>query len=515
MGSSKKQTDIKIHSAAIDYYIPVACDNECSLEQLYNSINTWVETTVNNYCSLQEALFKNELEEIQQSLKDNKDIPRFTNSSRSPKTDISSIDISPTDNGYKIGFKPTCINVLNNKRNELSEEYYSQKSIYGEAFVQAQKRITLPPLKIILHNDNISWLSAIIYMFENKMCILKLELPISDTPSSYLKNSTHDELIKDVLYEWEEQQVIGNTIQDIIDFYKNKLIKHCQTNIEIGKFLHHIMLADYESMPKQLNQMCDTLREEFYKIITAPVSAVDYVSYNEIAKEYMKTHAWGNHTLKYITNTQGGCLSSIDGYLLTWAQEKVNGVVDINTARECAIKTLRTNVDLCFIIIALKRTNIEYVIYSRATMPQNTHEIQKKYNANKIYIIELLNNVYGTVREQLEFFEKTMCYYVDNQLLEDKLDVLQKIQIAEEEHHKEKFQNFLSISGVALAIIFGLPAIYDTISILKRLMLFANFDVPYISVFDLSFIIWGVASVLFSRHIYKKIHKNKKKNKKL
>ena len=58
-----------------------------------------------------------------------------------------------------------------------------------ENFLEEHKRIVLLPFKITLCNEMVVWAQVILYLFANKMIILKIELPLLNVDiTPFLKN---------------------------------------------------------------------------------------------------------------------------------------------------------------------------------------------------------------------------------------------------------------------------------------------------------------------------------------
>ena len=57
------------------------------------------------------------------------------------------------------------------------------------------------------------------------------------------------------------------------------------------------------------------------------------------------------------------------------------------------------------------------------------------------------------------------------------------------------FQNFLAVGGLLLTAVFGLPAIFETVTFLKGFFI-PNIDIPIISIENFSIISWLVLLLL-------------------
>ena len=119
----------------------------------------------------------------------------------------------------------------------------------------------------------------------------------------------------------------------------------------------------------------------------------------------------------------------------------------------------------------------------------NIHRIQEEYLYNNIFIIQLQQSCYGSVKDQISFLEEKLAYYLNTKDTNEKMNAMDAIITENRATKNLKFQNFLSIGGVLLTIIFGLPAIYETATILKK-CLFPRIDIPIITIENSSIVIW-------------------------
>lgn len=519
MGKNTKNKDIKIHRAELDYYVSLKFDCNLDFTRLCDTINSWMKNTMDNYFNVQQASYSvltEELKKVKMELVndfDRDDYRNINTPQRNPSlTNDVQISLDFTDKGFRTIITPYEVINYYTRRNDLTVEYNQYERIYGKTFTETQERFVLPPLRVTLENEKVVWMNAILCVFANKMGILKLELPLYDITSNHLKEIDKYAYIKETKYEWDGSKPFnGTTIDEISDFYLDCVGSFCSLKILKYNYICHTILADYEGMPENTEHIDINTQEELYKIISAPVTDIAYASCKDLAKEYLKNHSWGERNFKYITNTKGGCLSTTGSSFLKWVADAIDEEESTEEARNYVIKLLRMNVELALIIMALRRMNAEYVIYAKATSHEDAHEIQRNYNFDRLYISELLEGCYGSVREQLENFEKSMRYYIDTTLIEEKIEAINEIIRDEEDQRNSKFQNFLSISGVVLALVFGLPAIHDTLSIIRPLVFFIKGDIPYVSVANASFFIWSVLTFFLAQYIFKKQKKKKTK----
>lgn len=109
-----------------------------------------------------------------------------------------------------------------------------------------------------------------------------------------------------------------------------------------------------------------------------------------------------------------------------------------------------------------------------------------------MYISELQEGCFGTVSAQIETFEKVMPYYLKEKITTDKLNAIDCIIADEEAKKQEALQNVIGFGGLLIAALFGLPAIYETISIIRRMCTFIRWDIPFFTIESFSIFVWVI-----------------------
>ena len=275
---------------------------------------------------------------------------------------------------------------------------------------------------------------------------------------------------------------------------------------------------DFEGIPKQIDNIPDELALDLYRIISAPISMRDCTSYKSDAKNYIRTNYWGNHNIKYITSSMGNCLSIIDKALLEWEEKAYKDSTNKTTISDeeyddicsCLIKSVDLNVEFALMIVILKRINVEHTLLNKYISHQHLQKVQNEYYQNIVFISELQKQCYGTVRDQLSAFESQMKYYIKTDILNQQMDAIDHMIADEEARRTKSFQNFLSIGGLAAAFVFALPAIHETLELIRALCAFISYDIPYISIANLSFACWSIMLFVLVLNI---VNKNDIKNK--
>lgn len=396
--------------------------------------------------------------------------------------------------------------MLTLKRNELIDMYDKYKEIYGLKFTNSQDIFVLLPLHIQLNNGEYVWLNAILFVFQNKMGVLKLELPLSNVSSQPLMKYDYNAYIKNIQIPWLiDMQIQENTIECICEAYKKRFIDDVGINArKVGEAFRNVLLSDFDGMPKQIGNISNRVMVDLYRIIAAPVTMMDCTSYEKEAQEYIKEHQWVKHNSKYICSTTGACLSITDiafrDYFLGKYQQDY-GVDEFEEQEKKIIyervaNNLCLNVEYAIIIMVLKYLNAEYFYELLLKKPQTMHDVKKKYNINVMYISEWQENCFGTVSEQIEAFERVMPYYLKENITADKLRAIDSILADEETKRQESLQNVIGFGGLVMAALFGLPAIYETISIIRQICTFITIDIPVFTIENFSVLVWIVVLVV-------------------
>lgn len=402
-------------------------------------------------------------------------------------------------------------------RNEFLEIENEKARIYfGNEYTSFFERFLLMPLKIRLCSDEIVWLHAMLYVFKNNMGILRLELPLLHVDNIPLKTTNWDMYIKEVECLWKCFVWQGSKINEIRDNYFSII----NVVLEIpaafyGNELSHIMLIDYEGNPDDINNIPDEVQVELFRTIMAPVVDAPYTSYIEEAKNYLLNNTWGKHNVRCILKSTGGCLSFLEKKVQEYWTRLIMEETGEDLTREEYInvvmqltRDVQSNVEFPYVVLLLKKINILDEITKKDELDQLKGEIRSaflrekryQYLENIEYICSIQEGCCGTVSEQCEVFEKMMPYYVLAELTNTKQGAINEILYEKEREREERFQNFVAIGSLLLALVFGLPAIYETFTILRGLYIMPMVDIPYISIKGISTVVWLVMiGIIFIR----------------
>lgn len=425
--------------------------------------------------------------------------------------ETSRIELSATDASMSIRVVSTELEALQQRLSRLDDEYEVASEIYGNSFTENQDRIILLPLKAKLYNGKTVWIHAILFLFLNNMGILKLEIPLLDVETVYFKKNDFDSLVESIENCWKFNPIEKDiTLTGVFRYYLQALSRKCKINIfRLGNEMKNILFVDFDGMPGRVNDIPKRLQEELYRIVSAPVPEHPYTSYSEEAKEHMEKYSWGKHGMRYIIKINGGVLSLIDKGLLNYAvddfkEEANTGVLDESdylTMCNSLANNLNANVEFAILIIMLKKANECNDIYNKSKYPKDLFKVRKEYNENILFINELQSSCWGSVIEQTAQIEKMMPYYVNSEINQSNQIALGNILKDREQQKNEHFMNFISIGSLMLSLIFGLSSIYEALTILHKAIGVINWDIPYVSLENMSVFIWLLLNIVIMKKI--------------
>lgn len=459
-----------IKHGRIDLYIPLMYETEGSFEEICSKINQKID----------------------------KDIKELQAKVEQGNVDVIHMDIF--EGSIEVGASSKELEIYYNKYNELVRFYEHHKKIYGPKFINSQEIFVLFPLHIELNSGEVVWLNANLFVFKNKMGILKIELPLVNVSSAPLMDLGYNAYIKNIESPWlDSMEIQNNTIKDIQDMYIRKIEEDSTICVKpLGNLFRNIILSNFDGMPKQINNISNKVMVDLYRIIVAPVTIMECTSYEKEAQEYIKEHQWTRHNFKHICSTTGACLSITDiafnDYLLNMhmQEEGINDVKEYEKkyVYEAVAQNLCGDVECAIIIMVLKYMTKKWFCDSSQETSKEMYKVKKEYNLNIKCISEWQEECFGTVSEQIETFEKVMPYYLKEKNTETKLKAIDSIIADREVRNKEELQNFLSMGSFLMAVVFGLPAITETISIIRQVFSCIDVDIPWFTIESFSLCVW-------------------------
>ena len=335
--------------------------------------------------------------------------------------------------------------------------------------------------------------------------ILRITVPIENLEMLPLFENNEDKYIKKIIDVYNlGNDINDNTIEVIKKSYYQYIFDSSKKNtniIVISKVLKNIILADFDGVPQNIKDIPENVKVDLYKAIVAPIQKRENISFENRANEYIENNSRTYDGIKYITNSMGKCISVIDKNTIDYIENKM----DLKRREETyklAISSARRNLEFTFMIILLKNMNSALTYFEKEMKFNNIDKIQKEYNYNSIFILQLQQSCFGSVREQLAFFESKMIYFLDIKSSKERMDAIDSIIESEKTRKELNFEKFLSIGGFLLTVIFGLQAIHETLTILRKSNLFIKRDIPIVTIDNCSIAIWIILIfIVFMKNI--------------
>lgn len=408
------------------------------------------------------------------------------------------INIEPTESGLCFEFIPKYIAKYNERLEQLKAEESRIARIYGDIYSQSHERIVLPPFDVILRNEESVWVSAILYIFANKMAILKLELPLVNIPFTLLQEENTDHLIKQISPPPGIQFDSKNaSLENIGDSYFRTIKSFTKiTEYQINKPLTNIILTHYDDQPENLQQLSEDMLIELYRIVAAPVqlSVGNLQQIRDDANRYLESHYSGDNFIRYYFGTAGNCLSVIDTTTLDDIESRARKLdlsIDTREIEYNATSSAYVNLEFSLIVLMLKTLNGTSCFSGKCLGRKEYVRAQQEYNQSRIFIAHIQESCFGSVSEQVALVESMMPYYRKKEIEDEKLLSLDQIILEERAHKIETHQHTISAIGVVLAGAIGLPTIIDSLKILRRFALpFFAQNIPILTIEGVGITLW-------------------------
>lgn len=533
----------KIHYGEIHFYYPLKFDTDLEFDDICDRIsNSNYILNENRTDEIYNTLAKQN-EELVEKLKEDPTLKnaKVTALNPSESSETSSVTLMPDDivieiesldNSFKINFISKEIDFHNMLYERSNDEFDKSAEIYGQAFTDSQSRFLLLPFEVTLCNDISVWVTARLYVFTNKYAILKLELPLLEVPTKPLRSEQIDDYILDINNRWslpffddfDEPANEGEEIEPFISIsriYGTYLLNIMQDEslylLPYSHKLRNILLVDYEGMPTSIEQIPDRTGFDLFSFINAPVPQYQYKYLKEKANGFLKNNTWNGGNVKYLLKTTGGCLTTIDKNTL----KQIAKDCDFNLKDKSLdaseriyfysniCDTIRVSTEFALSMVLLKKSISTSTYIDRHLKAQDLFNAREKYNLDLIEFCTLQESCFGSVSEQVEAFERGMPYYFKEEITEmklkaanDNLEIQKQIQNEEMQRQNEKMHNTLSISGFLFTVFFGLPAVHETISILREFLQFAvPNNIAILTINNVSVIVWTISAFFICRKL--------------
>ena len=503
-----KEINEEIKKGSIDYYYSLQIDTKMNFYEMCQCINKKIQDTIDKYNLENMLIFKENIEKFLTKQKEegvniNLKIKNVKKQIRKRSLDpnlqkLVRIELDTTDGGVMLNPIFEVVDVMKKMGKEESKELFL--NIYGESFVNNICSFVLPPFKVKLINDTCVFIKSVLYIFKNNSIILKLTVPIENCTLKPLFQNNEDKYIKKVIDLCGISNIKDNEndlLLEIRSAYCNYIIsssKKIKRLVVLNKNIKNIILAKFDGMPENLENKEDSIQEKLYRIIVSPVQKRNEKFLRSIAKQYLAENSKMYDGIEYIISSMGKCLSIMDKETINYIKERYNAKED--QVNDIAINSIRRNVEYVLIMLLLKNANNEFSYINKKIHYDDINSIQEKYNYNNLFILQLQESCFGSVREQLEFFEERMVYFMDQKNKIDRDNAFDNIINSQKNIRIFKFQNFISIGGLISTVIFSMPAIHDTLTVLRNSNLIIKKDIPVITIEICSVIVWIVFSLI-------------------
>ncbi len=499
-------------------YYPFKFYTEIDIEQIYERIKKSDIFFSEDHEKTILAASKKETVEIISDLTNEDDFPLDFNLESMDEEDFSNNNefkykIDEGDLTFSIGGYEDFIN-LNYENNELNNFYNIQerlnnefnrsKDIYGFNFTHSHKKYLLLPCKVKLHNNETVWLNCLVYIFANNMGILKLELPLVNTDITPLQKNNLSLYIKEIKNNWIDKFSTLTDLDDVASTYINIISKNLKVDtIKYNDNINHIIFSDFEGLPNNINSIPNKIQENIYSIVSAPLPQIKNISYKSEAREHLQDYSWKTKTTQTILKTTGGALSIIDkNYIneITKIYKKEYNVLeledrDYNNINEITAKNISFDTEFALLIVIFKKMiSADYYI-SKINSLKDMFALNNEYYRNIIFINEMQEECYGSVTEQVSNFEDKMPFYLKKEITNNKSIALDKLLVQYKQKKEAELQDFVTIFGLIISILFGLPAINETLILIRKVLYFIPNFFSHIRLYHLSFIIWFLCNL--------------------
>lgn len=512
----------KIHNGAVYYYTGFKIETTLGFNKLCESINEKIEVVFSEYINgermrlqkcMNDALSEAQIhhiisvtgyDELCDKEKDAlKEIDR-----EAPRAKY--IEVTPTEKGIKFSLITELDEYLETCNQRRNSDFDHNGSVYGSEYVGSYIEFILPPFEVELVTGERELLESSLLLFKNNTAIIRTALSLKEVETDQLYEHAIDDYIVAITNPYRLPIVPESTTLSAVNTsYALFLFTMKKVSAILGLAdIKNLVIAKPSTRFKHLEEASDKVKEDIYRIISAPVPEWEGISLKREIDELFNKRCYSLSGINYILNNMNFCLSIADGYLVDEATTKYgeeyiskNFVTDIRNGAEFA---------LC--ILLLKCVNNRYSFHKRATELQQTEKIRKEYNENVIFIDNLQSDAWGSAREQVEAFEGMMAFFLDSKNIKEKMDAINSIFEGERNRRIISLQNTLSFIGIAVTLIFGLPAICETLKMINRLI-FNGSQIPENVGIFYSLIIWIILLFLLVAAIFLKSefpHKLKK-----
>ncbi|MBQ1196163.1 MAG: hypothetical protein IIX44_07965, partial [Clostridia bacterium] len=377
-------------------------------------------------------------------------------------------------------------------KGEMEYDHRFNIKYYGDFYVNSRMQCHLPPFRVKNINNNEELMKAGLFLFSNKMAILRLSLPIDDEDSTPIYDNDYDRFIIEISNPCDLPFFPkNNSVDAVAEAYIRSLLSWGKfEKIALGGSIEHVMLSDFDLSPDNIDGISDELKKSLFRMSVAPIQKRPEVSWLEDANLYLKENAAVKNGMMYIASTWGKTVSIIDKGALHFIQEELTEQDNSSDPRVFAFENMRLNVEFSVFCLLLRRMNCFFTESLILRKKRSYDEIQKQYNGNIIYLSYIQAGAFGTARDQLAFFTEKSKYLIDESSIKERLSSMEAIINIDKNKRDMRFQDLISVGGLLFTCVFGLPAIKETLELLRGLLSCIEYNIPILTINNCSFGVW-------------------------
>lgn len=498
-----------INNGSIDYYYGLKFKTKLTFEEIVEYIDNKTNLVLDEYYAAIQSSFQ---EDIKEATKSNESMTIKNLGSNTKKTErkiedihnaMDSVQIELTDNGFNLHATPKIQTHIEHLCDISMVAYEQSKTVYGDTYVNSQTRIILPPFVVVLSNGETVFLESILYVFKNKSAVLRLTIPLRNVNSEPLFENDLDGYVSTFIDECGiGEKPINNSIDSLKKCYCDFLVKgnkKIKSLLSVGKIVS-IILSKHSVKIKDIKNISENIQEDIYRMLIAPIPNRKETNYSEDAKNCFANLSYTLNGVCSVFANMNKCVTLVDESIVEAGKE-----IHQEDVYNRLIDDVRNGIEFAFCILMLKKTNNQYTFYTKGFCPDEESEIQNEYNNDRIFISLLLSETYGSVREQVENFEKNMKYFIDTQNSNERLESINNILKQKNADKIQTLQNLLSIGGLMFSVLFGLPAMTDTVGLIRKLFFFfIETDIPILTIDNFSFGLWLLVNSILAYVVFLK-----------
>lgn len=409
---------------------------------------------------------------------------------------VINTDQAPLDSG-SLPIESLTLNYFINIETAITDENKLFTRQCGSWTNENISRFILIPAVASFRNKIASYVTLSALLLSNGMGFIKVEVPFSQINYQDLCQGNLDAQIQEVRLLGTNKERAFCSIASMVDYLLGCISSSCSVDIRIPETpFDNMILMSYSGQCDTPAQMSDLTKEIMFRIVCFPEPNNPLGYYKSRSSDLFLTHTIDYKDVLCILSPTGNCLTLISKRALTEIssgniEDLGSKIHNASLAYQPLIyssRIINSQFELSIIISGLKKTMNEVFIGESLANPSKLKEAKTRNLANRVFIIEMQGHCFGTVSEQIDFFETAMPYYFKEQAAASKAKAFEEIIEIQNEKQRSRFNIFISSATLIFAAVFALPSIHDTYELLRTIIPFD--DIPFITLDCVSFLTW-------------------------